>query len=132
MSKKVWRLPVPATALASGPYLDVGPGRELALRFSYEGDDPPRTGEARVQFEGVEAFKVAFMDAFDNTVLEAYGCLVDRGDTPWLGEVRSNLQTQKRPAAELKHLMILFDDGPCYEVICRNFQVADSIQRESR
>jgi hypothetical protein len=58
-------------------------------------------------------------------MLEAYDQLVDRGPSVWLDEVSVNLKRNGAQAQGLKHLMINFDDGPAYEVVCLSFRVED-------
>jgi hypothetical protein len=61
-------------------------------------------------------------------MLEAYDKLVDRAPSAWLDEVCANLRTNGTNGAQaqgLRHLMINFDDGPAYEVVCRSFCVED-------
>jgi hypothetical protein len=84
-----WTLPVLSTALLDGgPVFEMRLGREVALRFSYEGeDDERRTGA--VVFRGVEAFKCTYR-ARDASMLEAYDKLVDRGPSAWLEEVSAS------------------------------------------
>ena len=80
-----WTLPVPSTALLDGgPVFEKRLGREVALRFSYEGEDDARRSGAVV---------------------------LNGGD-----------------AEGLVHMMMNFDDGPAYEVVCRAFHV-DAAQR---
>jgi hypothetical protein len=52
----------------------------------------------------------------------AYDTLVDLGETEWLTHVREQLATDADDLSELRHLMIYFDDGPCFEFICKSFQ----------
>jgi hypothetical protein len=51
------------------------------------------------------------------------GSLVDLGETEWLSEVAASLQQHHEDTTGLVHLMINFDDGPCYEVICRSHRL---------
>jgi hypothetical protein len=52
-STTLWTLPVPSTALlGGGPVFEVRPKREVALRFSYEGEDDARRSGA-VVFQGL-------------------------------------------------------------------------------
>jgi hypothetical protein len=120
-----WILPVPSTALLDGGVaLEKRLGREVALRFSYEStDDSVRVGAA--VFQGVEAFKCTYMGALDPSMLKAYDRLLDRGSTPWLQEVSANLKRGRLNTDGLVHLMITFDDGPCYEFVCRSFLVEE-------
>ena len=61
----------------------------------------------------------------------AYDKIVDLGETSWLTEVKNQLRRygdlvlsspSHGPLEQLAHLMINFDDGPCYEFICRSFR----------
>lgn len=67
-------------------------------------------------------------------MLIAYDKIVDLGETSWLAEVRNQLRQCGEEALtsfsytlpdQLSHLMINFDDGPCYEFICESFQVEE-------
>lgn len=118
MNKTIWALPVPSTALLEGgPEFEKRPRRELALRMSYETDDGARA--VVLVFEGVEALKITYDRARGKEMLEAYDCLLDCGETSWLEELRGNLRHHGGNEEGLVHLMINFDDGPCYEVACR-------------
>ena len=121
-----WTLPVPSTALLDGgPVFEKRLGREVGLRFSYESEDDMR-GTKAVVFQGVEAFKCTYYRARDASMLEAYDKLVDRGPSAWLEEVRTNLKKNGGDAQGLVHLMMDFDDGPTYEVVCRSFRVEEN------
>lgn len=121
-----WLLPVPSTSLfEGGPVFEKRLGRVVSLRLSYEAeDDAVRT--SAVVFEGVEAFKCTYYGARDATMLEANDKLVDRGPSAWLEEVRRNLKNNGGDPEGLTHLMINFDDGPAYEVVCRGFRIEES------
>jgi hypothetical protein len=119
----LWTLPVPSTALlGAGPVFEIRAKRDVAIRFAYEAEDDSRREEA-VVFQGVEAFKCTYYRARDASMREAYDRLVDRGPTSWLAEVSANLKQNGGQADGLVHVMINFDDGPCYEVVCRSFRV---------
>lgn len=124
MPTTIWTLPVPSTALENGgPKLETRPRRVVAILFAYESEDGGRQHESAIVFEGVEAYKVTYYDARDPSTLEAYDRLVDRGPTPWLSELSANLKRTGARADGLAHLMINFDDGPCYEVVCRSHRL---------
>lgn len=121
-SSILWTLPVPSTAfLDGGPTFEDRLGREVALRLTYEGDD--RDEVARLVFVGVEALRTTYVTACDDSMLVAYDKLVDCGDTDWLAAIRKANTKKKHEIPGLKHLMIYFDDGPCYEAICKSFRV---------
>lgn len=117
-----WKLPVPSTALlGSGVVLEKRQGRQVALGMRYESEGSEEA--LAVIFEGVEAFKMTYDGARDDSMLEAYDRLIGLGRTPWLVEVTENLRRHGENATGLHHLMIDFDDGPCYEVICRSHRI---------
>ena len=127
----LWTLPVASTALeAGGPAFEIRPVRTVAVRYQYEAEGGSLVVEA-VVFQGVEAFKATHYHARDASMLEAYDRLVDRGSTGWLADVRASLSRHRDPSEGLMHLMINFDDGPCYEILCRSFRVESASSANS-
>ena len=126
MSKTLWTLPVPTAAiLGAGATLDDKGGREVALSFSYETESDAVCDVALVVV-GVEAYRVTYHHAIEPSALEAYDRFIDRGATAWLDEVRANLRRSGDEHTSLFHAMILLDDGPCYEFICRGHRIESS------
>lgn len=121
MARTLWQLPVPSTSLLDGATFEKRPRREIALRMSYETDDGIVI--VGLLFQRVEAFRVTYDRARGDWMLVAYDRLVDQGQTAWLHEVEENLKQHGENAAGLAHLTINFDDGPCYEVICRSHRL---------
>ncbi|WP_298252199.1 hypothetical protein [Bradyrhizobium sp.] len=127
MNQLLWELPVPSSSQTKGPTLNVLVGRECEIAYYIETDDGDRK-EALI-FEGVEAFKTTYMTARSVDMIEmAYDRLVRIEASPWLAETTKNsdpyYQSREGEARKLQHLMICFDDGPCYEFICAGFKVA--------
>jgi len=120
---EVWKLPVPSTALLGGGVtLEKRLGREIALGYQSEGE----AGEARTEalvFEGVESFKCTYGPACAEWMLRAYDRLVELTNSSWRQELSEQLLRVSGTQPLLRHLMIYFDDGPCYEVICRAFRI---------
>src|SRR5260221_8598214 len=117
MSETLWKLPVPATALTRGPTFRVHPKCQCEISFYVEND---HGGDKRLNlmFEGVEAYKCTNPTSRSAEMVKtAYGKLVKLGATPWLDEVLKASAKASQPSKELQHLMICFDDGPCYEII---------------
>ena|SRR5689334_12924340 len=122
MSEVLWTLPVPSTALSRGTRFTELGKRQCTLSFETEDDDA--TGEIRWQllFDGVEAYRCTYLtsctvEMFNTT----YDKLVKLGPTPWLHDVLEVFSRSNAAPPELQHLMITFDDGPCYEFICTSF-----------
>ena len=114
---ELWRLPVPASALLKSPEFVVLPRRECELRLSIEGEHG-EVADIRLRFGGLEAYKCTFMTSCTADMFKlAYGKLVSL-DSDWLDDVKMTGRKDKQVIAALRHLMITFDDGPCYEVIC--------------
>ena len=124
MPIELWKLPVPATALVKGPTFAVLPRRQCEISFYIERDDGTSM-KISLLFEGVEAYKCTYPTSCSAEMVNtAYGKLVHLEATPWLSEVLKlyNLSTP-RPK-ELQHLMICFDDDPCYEFICVGYRIS--------
>lgn len=117
-----WRLPVAASALLHSPAFVVLPRRESELRLLFEGDDGVATSIA-LHFSGVESYKCTFVTSCTAAMFSlAYGKLVSL-NSQWLEEVRSSGKKDQATIEALQHLMITFDDGPCYEIICRSWSI---------
>ena len=129
MNKILWKMPEPATAIIRGPFFKVLPKRQCEISFSIEGEGG---GEKWLVlgFDGVEAFKSTYLTSLSSIDMElrrqAYGTLISIDESPWLKKVKesyANYCVSARLAPkELLHLMITFDDGPCYEFICATFR----------
>ena len=127
-SKVLWAMPVPATAIMRGPMFKKLMGRQCEIWFSIEGEAGEEQGITLV-FDGVEAFKATSMTSLgsiDRELLnQAYANLISVNASSWLAEVtRSRAKyaaASRMKPVELHHLMICFDDGPCYEFICSDF-----------
>lgn len=119
MASILWKLPAPSSALWEGAEFRELAGRTCAILCRYDREDG-----LQMVFEGVEAYKCTYHQACTLEMIEtAYDTLVDLGDTTWLAGVKGQLAGYSSDATELRHLMIYFDDGPCYELICRSFRV---------
>jgi len=117
MVSELWRMPVPSTALLAGPVFTPLSRRRCEFSFKIEGPKGEPT-KMRLRFDGVEAYKCTYLTSLGAEMIEAaYDRLVDRGATPWLAE----LSKRHERYWELRHLMVCFDDGPCYESICTAF-----------
>jgi hypothetical protein len=122
MMQQVWKLPVPSTSLMGGGVVfEKRLGREIALRFEIEGDSGELEAEWLV-FSGVEAFKCTYGRACSEWMLGAYDQLMDVTNSPWLHDVAAQLARSGPVTPALRHLVIYFDDGPCYEVLCTVFR----------
>jgi hypothetical protein len=100
-------------------------GRQCELSFYIESDDGDR--KAGILFDDVEAYKCTHMTALSVEMINAaYDRLVRLENSPWLSEVKANsasfYRTRQGAAKDLQHLMICFDDGPCYEFIRGGFK----------
>lgn len=128
MSNILWTLPFPSSS--GNTTFAALPKRDAAIIA--EGDDDGEAITLRIVFEKVEAFKCTHYRARTPEMRIAYDKIVDLGETSWLTEVRNQLRQNGDPVEssaspgtlkKLAHLMINFDDGPCYEFICRSYRV---------
>jgi hypothetical protein len=56
-------------------------------------------------------------------MIQTYDTLSDMGYTDWLESIKEQLSSVGDGGHDLRHLMMYFDDGPCYEFICRSFRI---------
>ena len=123
MVETLWELPMPATALISGPIFKPLRKRECELSFAFEGI--PCDQRISLILEGVETYTCTYLTACTAEMFEtAYGKLVNLGDTPELSEIRERLRHAGRQ--QLRNLRICFDDGPCFDFVCLGFRVANT------
>jgi hypothetical protein len=122
MNETLWKLPVPASALIRAPtFLAMGQ-RRCKLTCYIEADSGEK--EISLLFEGVEAFKCTYLTSCTPSMMNvAYGKLVKLETTPWLEKVMKLHSNTPGATKDLKHLIICFDDGPCYEIICSGITV---------
>jgi hypothetical protein len=121
MSDTLWKLPVPATAVLGSPVFVALTKRQCELSFHIETDG----GQTRVGllFDGVEGYKCTYLTSCSKEMFNtAYGKLVRLGVTVWLDDVMKVYARASQAPKELQHLMICFDDGPCYEIICVGYR----------
>jgi hypothetical protein len=120
--RELWRVPVPPSALLRSSEFVVLPRRECELRLAI-GDDDGSPCLRVLRFSGVEVYKCTYMTSCTADMFNlAYGRLVAL-DSDWLAEIRTAGRMGQASNEALQHLMITFDDGPCYEIICRSWSV---------
>ena len=100
----------------NGDLLKILPKRDYILSVSYE------EAMDELLFKRVEALRVTHYRACSSEMLAAYDTVTFMGESPWLGEVRKQLQNAGEPVEGLSHLRLYLDDGPCYEFICHDFE----------
>jgi hypothetical protein len=126
MNEALWTLPQPSSALLhGGAFFEVLLGRRCQLWMAFEAEDGE---EERFQLilSGVEAYKCTYLyGCTREQVAGAYDRLIDRGRSEWLEATAAAVRDRglMTEADRLKHLVIYFDDGPCYEFLCSSFEV---------
>jgi len=99
--------------------------RKCSLDYTYENEKDDSVISEKLIFDGVESFKCTYYKACSIEMLEAYNKVINVGKSEWIIEIKQNLSATETDCDNLKHLRIYFDDGPCYEFICRSFQVVN-------
>ena len=121
----LWKLPVAPTALIKDPSFITLPKRQCEISMEFEGSNG--IVRAALTFVGIEVFKCTYLSSLTAEMINAaYGKLVRLESTPWLTQTQKVLSNSRQPGPpkEFQHLMICFDDGPCYEFICTGFRVS--------
>jgi hypothetical protein len=129
LNEELYKTKVPSTAFMHSPRFAKELGRRCSLSFSYESDDTAFETCERIVFDGVEAFKCTYYTANSLEVFDAYDRILKIISSPWLKEIKNNLTQARADTTSLVHLRIFFDDGPCYEFICRSFEVIKEERR---
>jgi hypothetical protein len=125
MPVELRKLPVPATSLYRGPFFCSLPKRRCEISFEIE-EDGGALSKVTLVFDGVEAYRCTYLSSLSaNVIKAAYGKLVQVDESPWVAEISQVYDKGGRTSKDLKHLMICFDDGPCFEFICLEFSVKD-------
>jgi hypothetical protein len=117
MNEALWKLPFPSSERDSLKFQKL-PGRSCALICS-----AIEQGIFQIIFEGVESFKCTYHHACTVEMIQTYDTLSDMGYTDWLRSIKEQLLSVGDGGHGLRHLMMYFDDGPCYEFICRSFTI---------
>ena len=125
MNHILWEMPFPSSSLTRGPNFFALMKHECELSFFVETEDGD--AKAGIIFFGVEAYKCTYMTARNSEMIEnSYDNLVRIEGSAWLAEVTAmssrHYERYSTIRAPLQHLMITFDDGPCYEIVCTNFK----------
>ena len=128
MVSTVYTIPVPSTAFLEDVKFSKLLGRKCSLKYSYEGEEDYSVIFEELIFDGVESYKCTYYMACSLEMHYAYDKVVNVGISQWFSEVSDNLSANDADSKNLKHLRIYFDDGPCYEFICRSFQVVNEKQ----
>src|SRR5262249_22598745 len=118
MTSILWEIPVPPTQVETTK-IEQLPGRATRLLISLVvlRDDVDVVEYHDLSFEGTELFTCTYYRSRTVEMIQlAYGKLVDLGRTELLTQI--TVRSQKN---NLRHLMICFDDGPCYEFVCASF-----------
>lgn len=118
MVTTLWDIPVPATQVETTG-IEQLPKRltRLAISLVVLRDDVDVVEYHDLSFEGTELFKCTYLTSRTAEMIRsAYGKLVDLGRTELWTQIADRSQKE-----DIRHLMICFDDGPCYEVVCTSF-----------
>jgi len=126
---QLWKVP-PVTPITRGPYLKVLPKREYEISFLVESENGGEKPHS-LKFVEVEAFKCTHMKALGSVPREvrqnSYFALIEVENSPWFKEVSGAHETYcasaKLKPPRLKHLVMTFDDDPCFEFICAGFRI---------
>ena len=118
---ELWKLPTPSSGLEGVAFKEL-PRRTGVLSFQYE-DPDGGFATCELRFHDVAALKCTYLPALSaDMIRSAYDKLVEIQNSPWLIEANSNRPDEPKSR---RHLRICFDDGPCYEFLCAEFEIVD-------
>lgn len=126
MMDTLWEIPVPPTQVEA-TRIEQLPKRltRLVISLVVLKDNVDVIEYHDLSFEGTELFMCTYLTSLTlEMIRSAYGKLVDLGCTELRTEIAARMQKRtagRSQASGIRHLMICFDDGPCYEVVCTSF-----------
>jgi hypothetical protein len=116
---ELWKMPSPSSGLEGVAFKEL-PRRTCVLSFQYE-DPDGAFATCELHFHDVAALRCTYLPALTaDLIRSAYDKLVEIRNSPWLSEANSVRWDRPKP---LRHLRICFDDGPCYEFLCAEFEI---------
>ena len=74
----------------------------------------------RFVFNDVLSARITYYKACTAAMVSAYDKLVEISDSEWLSEVKKTVEAANGDGSNLRQFMLYFDDGPCYEFVCRS------------
>lgn len=115
----LWKFPFPTSGLAGDEVsCDVRRGDKIVLTIQVNEER-----RIELRFTDVYAVRCTFDQACTLEMIEAYGALIDVGESEFLKSAIRQIKDTHHSIIGLRHLSIYFDDGPCFDFICRNFSV---------
>ena len=111
----VWTFPHPSTAINTGPCLVNEGSRCLSVSIWFERADALED-KVELRFAGVEFYSCTFLTSLTAEMVQvAYDKIVSLETSDLL----RSFAIRRPEHVGLRHLMTCFDDGPCYQFLCR-------------
>ena len=115
----LWEIPAPPTQVET-TRIEQLPKRltRLAISLVVLKHDIDVVEYHDLSFDGTDLFMCTYLTSLTSEMTgSAYGKLVDLGPTELWTQIAARSQQK-----DIRHLMICFDDGPCYELVCTSFR----------
>jgi hypothetical protein len=127
LHRVLYTLPEASTSFLKAPSLQriaaVFRKSPAKLTISYRVKSGEETSTENLQFIEPLAHSVYSLFTVPEFASIAYDKVVELEDSDWLKEVRARIES--RPSmistSDLRHLAVMFDNGPYYDFICRDF-----------
>ena len=124
----LWEMPFPSSSLAGGEIsCETRRGDKLEIIIQVSEKKSIRLG-----FHDVYSVRCTFEMACTGEMIDAYDQVVDVGKSDFLEAVVAQMQKREGVDATsgIRHLRVYFDDGPCFEFICRSFTADQTLQTD--
>lgn len=113
--KPLYKVPLPSTSFEGDANLCAN-----VIRFQYYRDGVLyRSG---IRFIAMPAIRTRAERCCKAWHLEAYDTLVEVENSPWVEEIRADMQEMWRDKWEMHHFMIYLDSAGCFEVIAESWE----------
>ncbi len=118
----LWTFPDPSAPLVGDPHLSPL-GETCLVEFSFQIAER-RSEAVSLLFDRVASYRCTLRQALSPPVLRTFqGRLTEITGSAWKDEVLAALMDNGTPpSSPLRHLVICFEEGPCYDFICGGFE----------
>lgn len=130
--KPLHTVAVPSTGFITEAYWD-GKGASPAIRFGYDKDGIEYLGG--IEFHRVLTMRKRAERCCTALHIEgAYDTLVEVEDSPWVQEIRVDINAQWRDKWEMHHYLIYLDNAGCFEAIAESWAALpeETVAREGQ
>jgi len=126
IKEPLYEIPIPSTALESGPFYEYLSGGSLIIRYTFYDESSRIEKRHELSFSKVRAYSyTAELHCTSWQIDDAYDTLVEVKSSSWVEELLNNTALDQRDEWVMKHYMIYSDGSGCHQIICNSWKLID-------